>query len=53
MNQRSEGLRIHSLHLDLLLLGLPHITGEHSGKVVRHGTQDQPAVKIQGINGPV
>lgn len=50
MNQRSEGLRIHSLHLDLLLLGLSDVAGEHSCKVVRHGAQDQPAVKIHGIS---
>lgn len=53
MNQGSEGLRIHSLHLDLLLLGLPHVAGEHGGKVVRHGTQNQPAVKIHRINGSI
>lgn len=45
MNQGSEGLRIDSLHLDLLLLCLSHIAGEHSSKVVRHGTQDQSAIK--------
>lgn len=49
MNQRSEGLRIHSLHLDLLLLGLSDIASEHSCEVVRHGAQDQSAVKIHRI----
>ena len=45
MNQRSERLRIHSLHLDLLLLGLPHVAGEHGCEIVRHSTQDQSAIQ--------
>lgn len=45
MNQGSEGLWIDSLHLDLLLLRLSHIAGEHSGKVVRYCAQDQSAVR--------
>lgn len=45
MNQGSEGLWINSLHLDLLLLRLSHIAGEHSSKVVRHCAQDQSAVR--------
>lgn len=51
MNQGSEGLWIDSLHLDLLLLCLSHVVGEHSSKVVRHGAQDQSAIKkTKGIN---
>lgn len=45
MNQGSEGLWVHSLHLDLLLLRLSHVAGEHRSKVVRHSTQDQSAMK--------
>lgn len=45
MNQRSESLWIDSLHLDLLLLRLPHVASEHGSKVVRHGAQDKPAAK--------
>lgn len=45
MNQGSEGLGVHSLHLDLLLLCLSHIAGEHCSKVVGHSAQDQSATK--------
>lgn len=41
MNQRLEGIGIHTLHFDLLLFGLPHIIGEHGSKVIRHRTEDQ------------
>lgn len=43
MNQRSQRLWIHALHLDLLLFRLPYIIGEHGRKIVRHGAQNQPA----------
>lgn len=50
MNQRSEGLWVDSLHLDLLLLRLPHVAGEHGSKVVGHGAQDQPASEEKQLN---
>lgn len=49
MNEGSEGLWIHTLHLDLLLLCLSDVAGEHSSKVVRHSTQDQSAMKGECI----
>lgn len=53
MNQGSEGLWINSLHLDLLLLRLSHIAGEHSSEVVRYCAQDQSAMrKTKGNDAP-
>lgn len=50
MNQRSKGLWIDSLHLDLLLLRLPHVAGEHGSKVVGHSAQDQPVAEEKQSN---
>lgn len=50
MNQRSEGLWIDSLHLDLLLLRLPHVVGEHGSKVVGHSAQDKSAAEEKQLN---
>lgn len=50
MNQRPEGFWIDSLHLDLLLLRLPHVVGEHGSKVVGHGAQDKPAAEEKQLN---
>lgn len=41
LHQYPQRVRVDSLHLHLVLLGLPHITGEHGRKVVWHGWENQ------------
>lgn len=43
LHQDPQGVGVHALHLHLVLLGLPHVAGEHRRKVVGHGREDQPA----------
>ncbi len=50
MNQRSQRLRINTLHLNFLLFCLPHIIGEHGSKVVWNCTQDKSAKKCVQVD---
>lgn len=41
LHQHPQCIRVNSFHLDLVLLCLSNVTGEHGRKVVRHGREDQ------------
>lgn len=41
LHQDPQCIRVYTFHLHLLLLGLPHVAGEHGRKVVRHGRENQ------------
>lgn len=42
LHQDPQGVWIYPLHLHFVLLGLPHVAGEHGRKVVGHRREDQP-----------
>lgn len=41
-HQSLQRIRVHSLHLDLLLFCFTYIVSEHCSKIIRHCTENQP-----------
>lgn len=41
LHQHPQRVGVYPLHLHLILLGFSNIAGEHGGKVVGHGGEDE------------